>query len=124
MLQALRRLGGMLHARTHHSAGFAGTYVVVVDANRNYTFATDAVCELLGYDRANLMELRIDDVVDGATAVTDPLFRQFVAEGEQAGRISLRHRSGKLIAVNYWSKVESDGCMMARWEPLANSAAG
>jgi len=119
MLRALQRLEGMMHARSHHSDGFAGDYFVVVDGNRNYIFVSDAVCELLGYDRAMFLELRIDDVVDGATTVTDPLFRKFVADGQQTGRINLRHRSGKLIAVNYWSRIETDGCMIARWEPMA-----
>jgi len=124
ILRALERLQGMMHARNHYQDGFGGDYFVVADANRNYIFVSDGACELLGYDRANLLELRIDNIVAGATPVTDPLFRKFVADREQEGTITLRHRSGKLIPVKYWSKVEPDGCMMARWEPLANSAAG
>jgi PAS domain-containing protein len=120
MLRALERLECMMHARTHQDDRFAGSCFVVADANRNYTFASDAACELLGYNRAMLLELRIDNVVDGATAVTGPLFQKFVSQGEQQGSIRLRHRSGKLIAVNYWSKVEPDGCMIARWEPVAS----
>ena len=49
---------------------------MVADLNRNYTFATDPVCELLGYDRAMLLELRIDDIVDGSTHVAAPLFQR------------------------------------------------
>lgn len=124
MLRSLQRVEGMLHARSHHVEGFAGNYFVVVDANRNYIFASDAVCKLLGYDRAMFLELRIDDVVSGATPVTAPLFRQFVTDGQQTGRITLRHRSGKMVPVNYWSKIETDGCMLARWEPVADSLAG
>jgi hypothetical protein len=94
----------------------------VADLNRNYTFATDPVCELLGYDRAMLLELRIDDIVDGSTHVADPLFREFVSEGTQTGRIALRHRSGKKIQVKYSAVVEPDGCMIAHWEPLDTAA--
>src|ERR1051325_5024779 len=108
MLRALQRLEGMLHARSHHADGFAGNYFVVADANRNFTFASDAACTLLGYDRAMFLELRIDDIVKGATAVTQPLFQKFVAEGRQARSISLKLRSGRTIQVDYWSKVESD----------------
>src|SRR5882724_11600321 len=108
----------MQHARTHHGPAADSKYVVVADLNRNYTFATDPVCELLGYDRAMLLELRIDDVVDGSTQVTAPLFQQFVADGRQAGRITLRHRSGKKVPVKYSSLVEPDGCVVAHWEPL------
>jgi hypothetical protein len=124
MLDTLKRIERMRHARTHHAPDEEGKYVVVADLNRNYTFATDPVCELLGYDRAMLMELRIDDIVDGSTHVTDPLFREFVSEGTQTGRISLRHRSGKKIQVKYSALVEPDGCMIAHWEPLQSSAAG
>jgi len=123
MLDTLKRIEAMQHARTHHAPGAAGKYVVVADMNRNYTFATDPVCELLGYDRAMLLELRIDDVVDGSTHVAAPLFEQFVTEGRQAGRITLRHRSGKKVPVKYSSQVEPDGCVIAHWEPLESAAA-
>jgi CheY-like chemotaxis protein len=122
MLDTLKRIEAMRHARTHHAPGAEGKYVVVADLNRNYTFATDPVCELLGYDRAMLLELRIDDVVDGSTNVADPLFREFVSQGTQTGKISLRHRSGKKIQVKYSAVVEPDGCMTAHWEPLESSA--
>src|SRR5579859_2990148 len=117
MLRALDRLQGMMHARSHH-LDFSGTYFVVADSERNYTFVIDAVCRLLGYDRALMLELRIAHLVDGATVVADPLFQQFVADGSQTGSITLRHRSGKRLRVKYWAKVESDGCMLARWEPV------
>ena len=97
MLDTLKRIEAMQHARTHHGPGADGKYVVVADLNRNYTFATDPVCELLGYDRAMLLELRIDDIVDRSTNVADPLFREFVSQGTQTGKISLRHRSGAYL---------------------------
>ena len=123
MLLALKRVQTMQHAHSHYHKEFESEYTAVVDANRNYTFVTDGVCKLLGYDRAMLLELRIDDIVAGATQVTAPLFQEFVAKGTQTGRITLRHRSGKLITVNYWSRVESDGCMIARWEPMEAATA-
>jgi len=122
MLDTLQRIEAMRHARTHHAPGADGKYVVVADLNRNYTFATDPVCELLGYDRAMLLELRIDDVVDGSSNVTAPLFHEFVAHGKQSGTINLRHRSGRKIPVKYWSSVEPDGCAIAHWAPLESSA--
>ncbi len=122
MLRALRRLETMLHARSHYSSGSAGKYFVVADAKRNYTFVSDAVCELLGYDRALLLERRVDDIVLGSTPLAEPLFEQFLATGEQTGAITLRHRSGQAIAVKYWSRVEPDGCMIARWYPIGSGA--
>lgn len=122
MLRGFRRLEAMLHARSHQRADFDGKYVVVADRNRNYTFVTDAVCDLLGYDRAMLLDLRIEDVVSGAAPVVVPLFEEFVSSGKQTGEIVLRHRSGKQVPIKYWSSVEADGCMIARWEPLDNHA--
>jgi hypothetical protein len=123
MLRGFHRVEAMLHGRNHQRAEFEGKYVVVADGSRNYTFVTDAVCDLLGYDRAMLLDLRIEDVVAGSTPVVAPLFEEFVASGKQAGRIVLRHRSGKLVPIKYWSSVEPDGCMIARWEPLDSQAA-
>jgi hypothetical protein len=123
MLHTLKRIEAMQHARLHHSPNADGRYVVVADLNRNYTFATHSVCDLLGYDRAMLLELRIDDVVDGSTHVAAPLFRDFVGHGAQTGSIALRRRSGKRIQVNYSAVVEPDGCMIAHWEPLETSDA-
>lgn len=123
MLRAVKRVETMLHARSHYHKEFESEYAAVVDANRYYTFVTDGVCKLLGYDRALLLDLRIDDVVAGSTPVAAPLFQEFVAKGTQTGRITLRHRSGKLVTVNYWSRVEPDGCMIARWEPMEAATA-
>src|SRR5215472_6802332 len=94
MLRGFHRVANMLHARSHQNADFEGRYVVVADRDRNYTFVTDAVCDLLGYDRAMLLDLRIEDIVSGAAPVVVPLFEEFVASGKQSGRILLRHRSG------------------------------
>jgi CheY-like chemotaxis protein len=124
MLHTLKRIEAMQHARSHHVDESNGKYVVVADLNRNYTFVTDPVCDLLGYDRAMFLELRIDDIVDGSTHVAAPLFQEFVAQGKQAGRITLRHRSGRKVPVKYSSRVESDGCVIAQWEPLDVSLAG
>ena len=124
MLHTLKRLEAMQHARSQHVGESDGKYIVVADLNRNYTFVTDPVCDLLGYDRANFLELRIDDVVDGSTHVTAPLFKEFVAQGKQEGRITLRHRSGRKVVVKYLSHIERDGCIIARWEPLDISLAG
>ena len=124
VLQAVHRAEAMLHARRKHVNELDGKYVVVADMNRNYSFVTDPVCELLGYDRAMLLDLRIDDIVAGSTTVAAPLFQEFVSQGRQVGRITLRHRSGKLVPVKYQAVVEPDGCTIAHWEPLDGMSAG
>ena len=117
VLRALKRVEVMRSMRRAHS-GVEGECLVIVDRDRNYIFASDAACELLGYERSQFLELRIDDVVAGSTAVTEPLFIQYVADGKQHGLITLRHRSGRLVEVKYAAEVHADGSLLARWEPL------
>jgi hypothetical protein len=121
-LLALKRVEAMLHAR-RHLGDLDGQYIVVADLNRSYSFVSDGVCDLLGYDRAMLLELRIDDIVAGSTPIAAPLFEDFVTQGAQAGKIILRHRSGRQVPVKYKAVVEPDGCTIAHWEPLENAAA-
>lgn len=117
ILRALKRIELMQWLRKSH-AHVEDEYLVIVDDKRNYVFASDAACGLLGYDRVQFLELRIDDVVSGASGVAEPLFSRFVAEREQAGTIVLRHRSGRLITVKYEAEVGPDGSLLARWHPL------
>jgi len=107
-------------ARTHAHA--EDEYLVVVDENRNYVFASDAACRLLGYDRVQFLELRIDDVVAGASSVAQPLFDRFVHDREQQGSIVLRHRSGRLIPVHYDAEVVPDGSLLARWTLIEDAS--
>ncbi len=96
--------------------------IVVVDPDRNYIFANDPACRLVGFDHAEFLQLRIDEIVVGGSQVVQPLFEDFVAEGTQIGTIKLRHRSGAMITVKYEAQVRPDGYMMARWEPIQRQA--
>src|ERR1041385_3071539 len=49
MLHTLKRLEAMQHARSHHVSESGSNYVVVADMNRNYTFFTHQVFDLLGF---------------------------------------------------------------------------
>ncbi|MGE5323493.1 MAG: PAS domain-containing protein [Actinomycetota bacterium] len=122
ILRALKRVEMMQWmGRTH--AGAEDECLVVVDENRNYVFASDAACRLLGYDRVQFLELRIDDVVAGASSVAQPLFDRFVRDREQQGSIVLRHRSGRLIPVHYDAEVVPDGSLLARWTLMEDASA-
>ena len=51
-------------------------------------------------------------------SVADPLFHEFVAEGQLSGKITLRHRSGKKIRVRYssaWSPMAARLPTGSRW---------
>lgn len=121
IFKALKRVQHMRELGATHP-DFNKDPIVVVDVDRNYVFVSDLACRLLGYERAQFLELRIDDVVAGSTPVARPLFERYVADGELTGAIILRHRSGQLITVNYRATVEPDGCLVARWQPLDPSS--
>jgi len=116
-LKRVETMQAMRKSQTHLDQQF----VVIVDKDRTYIYASDAACELLGYDRVQFLELRIDDVVAGATTVTEPLFQQFVNDGTQRGVIVLRHRSGRLVQVRYSAEVRPDGSLLAHWQPFAET---
>lgn len=118
VLRALERVDILRAMRAQHASEDQRP-IVVVDPERNYVFANDAACRLVGYDHAQFMELRIDDIVVGNSQVAEPLFERFVSDGRQSGMIKLRHRSGRFLTVRYWAEVRADGYMMARWEPVS-----
>jgi len=122
IFEALGRVEVLQAFRNHREFDFDRGAIVVVDTKRNYIFVSDDACDLLGYERAQFLELRIDDLVVGSTAATVPLFDDFVAQGKQSGQIQMRHRSGRIVNVNYEAEVRDDGAMMARWEPVAAGA--
>lgn len=123
VLAAVAKLEEMRGTGARHSP-MEHEPIVIVDADRNYIFVSDAACRLLGYDRSQFLQLRIDDVVVGNTRVTEPLFQKFLNDGIQQGRIDLRHRSGAVVTVDYFSEVQPDGYMMARWAPVTAQAEG
>ena len=118
IFEALGRVEVLQAFRNHREFDFDSGAIAVVDAKRNYIFVSDDACHLLGYERAQFLELRIDDLVVGSTAATVPLFDDFIAQAKQSGQIQLRHRSGRIVSVNYEAEVRDDGAMMARWEPV------
>lgn len=113
----LERLEALLHIGAHVPHALRGRYVASVDAERRYVDVTDGVCELLGYSREELLQMRIDDVTLPGTADVPSMFSTYRRKGSQKGRFVLRHRSGKPIPIRYHSIVFPDGCMVASWQP-------
>ena len=94
----------------------AARYVVFVDANRQYTDCSDDVTELVGYDRTQILNMRIDDLSYDKSDVPS-LFEKYVREGQQNGEYILRHKNGAGVLIRYNSWVFDDGCHAAVWEP-------
>lgn len=110
----------LLEIRSHAHTELEGKNVAFVDEQRRYLDVTDGVCELLGYSRSELLNMRIDDVTAPIMrSKTPPLFKQYLQDGLQHGEYILQHRNGTEVPINYTARIFPDGCMVARWEPKA-----
>ena len=87
---------------------------VEVDENRRYIAVNDAACELLGYSRAELLSMTIDDISFPSGAHVPPMYWQFLRDGEMRGRFALQRKSGEVIWINFHSEVV-DGRSVAVW---------
>lgn len=114
----LNTTASLLHIRSHSHVELEGRYVAFVDEQRRYVDVTDGVCELLGYSRSELLNMRIDDVsAPTVRSETTPLFERYLANGMQQGSYMLLHRNGNQIPIAYIARAFPDGCLVARWEP-------
>ncbi|HZU22416.1 MAG TPA: PAS domain S-box protein [Terriglobales bacterium] len=111
------RAVGLLLMQAHGHPEVAGDYVMYVDADRRYICVTDGVCDLLGYDREDLLGMSIDDVTYPKSADVPAQFEAYRRDGEQHGRFLLRHRSGSPVAVGFAARVLPDGCMVSVLSP-------
>lgn len=114
----LDTIASLLRTDTHSHAEFQGKYVVFVDENRRYIEMTDGVCELVGYTREELLQMKIDDLAaPSQTKHVAPLFERYVKDKGMDGTFELKNKSGNLVPIRYHSRVFPDGCMVASWEP-------
>jgi PAS domain-containing protein len=91
-------------------------YVVFVDASGRYTDCSDEVSELVGYNRSELLNLKIADLSFDKSRVP-PLFEKYKREGIQNGEYILRHQNGTPLLIRYNAWVFDDGCHAAAWQP-------
>jgi len=73
--------------------------VFVADEDRRYVAVNRHACDVLGYERDELLELRVTDVAveDRAERLYDDLLRT----RHGAGRIGLRRKDGTTVAFDY-----------------------
>lgn len=91
-------------------------YVVFVDASGCYTDCSDEVSELVGYNRSELLNLKIDDLSFDKSRVP-PLFEKYKRERSQNGEYILQHKNGTPLLIRYYAWVFDDGCHAAAWQP-------
>jgi PAS domain S-box-containing protein len=92
-------------------------YVVVVDRERRYVEVTDAVCELLGYTREQMLAMRIDDISAPSGAHAPAMFDKFVNDGKMRGWYLLKDSAGREVHIDFVAEALPDGRYRAEWTP-------
>ena len=72
------------------------TPVFVADEDRRYVAVNRRACELVGYTREELLELRVDDVASGI-----PGWHEMLENGLFEGIAELRRKDGSVVRFTY-----------------------
>ena len=73
--------------------------VLVADEEMRYIAANRYVCRLLGYDRDELLQLRVTDVARTPTASDE--YAEMIRDGVRLGTIPVTCRNGATVDVDY-----------------------
>ena len=113
----LQRLESLINLRSHIHPELRSEYVIFADSSRHYLDCSDGVCQLLGYSRAEILNLSVEDISYRSQDVIT-LFDEYRQRGKLDGEYVLRHKNGQPIRITYRSFVFPDGCMAAVWQPI------
>ena len=88
-------------AETRYRGLFEGVAdaILVAGSDRYYRDANAAASALLGYSRAELIQLQTDDIVAYEPAWTQEEFNRFRTEGTWQGELELRRKDGSQVPV-------------------------
>lgn len=95
--------------------------VFVADHELQYLAVNRAACVLLGYERDELLALRVSDV--SRTPPVEERFRELMARGESAGRRTLVRKDGSEVEIEFWAtstKVAQMTVYIAFVKPVAD----
>ena len=91
-------------------------YVTVVDSDRKYVEVSDSFCQLLGYQREELVGKRYDDLTAPNTNDIPTVFGLFQKLGYMHGMWMLVSREGTRILVRYESRLRPDSYIEGHME--------
>ena len=77
----------------------APVVVLVADEHGRYTAANRFACEVLGYEREELLALAVTDVTVGSDVAAD--YDAFVARRFQEGVVEVRRKDGTTVSLRY-----------------------
>jgi PAS domain S-box-containing protein len=79
--------------------------ILIVDSDRNYLDANSGAGRLLGLSRGQIIGRKIDDFAESSFRPRiEPLWREFLAQGEQEGTFPLMGPDGNVRDVDYTAK--------------------
>jgi PAS domain S-box-containing protein len=83
-------------------------YTAVVDMDRRYIEVSDSFCDLVGYQREELIGKTYDEITAPSTNDIPIVFGLFVKNGYMHGLWMLVHRRGTHILVRYEAWMRPD----------------
>lgn len=115
----VNRVKSLIRARNHFHPELKSEYAIFADTSRRYLDCSDAVCELLGYSRAEMLEKTIDEV-SYKPELVPALFENYQKQGAADGEFMLKHKNGRPLLIRFHSWSFPDGCLAAVWEPVSD----
>jgi PAS domain S-box-containing protein len=91
-------------------------YVTVVDSDRRYVEVSDSFCQLVGYQREELVGKRYDDLTAPNTSDIPTVFGLFQKLGYMHGMWMLVSREGTRILVRYEAWLRPDAYIEGHME--------
>ena len=108
---------GVAVMKQHRHPEISSKYFMYVDRNRRYINVSDGVCELLKWDREEILGRTIDWLTYPNSADAPVMFRQYLESGKMVGSYMLRSKSGEPVKVKFNARVLPDGCMCSELSP-------
>jgi PAS domain-containing protein len=97
-------------------------YVVLVDTNRHYRDVSESFCKLLGYERAELIGMKCDEVTAPGTSAIPIVFELFMRSGYMHGVWIFESRTKVRILVKYEARLRPDRLIECKMELLGAGA--
>lgn len=91
-------------------------YITVVDSDGKYVEVSDSFCQLVGYQREELVGKRYDDLTAPHTNDIPKVFALFARQGYMHGLWLLVSRGGSRILVRYESWLRPDSYIEGHME--------
>jgi CheY-like chemotaxis protein len=115
----LAKLESLIKVRSHSHPELKGNCIIGLDSSQRFVDCSDAVCELLGYGRAEMIDKVIEDI---SYKGEEPgkLWEEMQKNSKSQGDHIMRHKSGRPVFIRYQAWFFSDGCIGAVWTPVSD----